>query len=88
MNRLYEFYLLLDMVSKISHEVIEVEGETEDLPKQPENLTNPAFQKPEAEKSVDSYKKPSVLDKLREKQAKGSIEQYSQKPTKKYEQAL
>ena len=76
------------MDSKSSHEVIEVEGETEDLPKQPENFTNPAFQKPEAEKSADSYKKPSVLDKLREKQAKGSIEQYSQKPTKKYEQSL
>lgn len=88
MKRLDELNILLDMDSKSSHEVIEVEGETEDLPKQPENLTNPAFQKPEAEKRVDSYKKPSVLDKLREKQARGSIEQYSQKPTKKYEQAL
>ena len=88
MKRLDELNILLDMDSKSSHEVIEVEEETEDLPKQPENITNPAFQKPEAEKSVDSYKKPSVLDKLREKQAKGSIEQYSQKPTKKYEQAL
>ena len=88
MKRLDELNILLDMDSKSSHEVIEVEGETEDLPKQPENLTNPAFQKPETEKSADSYKKPSVLDKLREKQAKGSIEQCSQKPTKKYEQAL
>lgn len=50
--------------------MIEVEGETEDLPKQPENLTNPAFQKPETEKSADSYKKPSVLDKLRENRRK------------------
>ena len=88
MKRLDELNILLDMDSKSSHEVVEVEGETEDLPKQPGNPTNPAFQKPEAEKSADSYKKPSVLDKLREKQAKGSIEQYSQKPTKKYEQAL
>ena len=88
MKRLDELNILLDMDGKSNHEVIDIEEEAAEQPKQSGSLANPAFQKTEADRSADSYKKPSVLDKLREKQAKGSMEQYSQKPTKKYEQEL